>query len=733
MLRILIAALLTVASSFAAGWILLCWIRVKLYIEELVLFSFVVGSACLSLIVFVLCAIGQARKGVFTVIGILCMAIALRTKPNDGCRERLPWLPSLWRLVYLAIFIPFAIYYFVNALAPEYSPDGSSYHLGLVARYLRQGGFGRITDTLFANLSQGMEMLFLFAFGIGRHSAAALVHFAFLLALPWGMLSYGRRFQMPAAGVFGGLLVFASPIFAIDGTSAYNDVAAACVIFTCFYLLQIWRRERQPALLIPIGLLAGFAFGIKYTAVLAIPYAASIVLWTLRRSGTEALRAAATVLLFAALMSAPWMLKNWVIVSNPVSPFLNRFFPNPYTSIALENDLFRANRFPEGFGLARRFWDVTVRGGTSVGSLGPLFLLTPVALLAILFPAARQLAIAALVFGITALGNYQTRFLIPAAPFLALAMGAVLSRVKAALPILTIVNAVVCWPALVATYSHPDNWRLRDFPFRAALRLEPEEAFLTARLPDYDLARLIDRLVPTSGKVFTFGGIPEAYTSREIVVSAQSAPNLKLRELLWIPLMPDLQPAWRLAFRFPAQHLRRIRIIQMKSGPTDNWSVAELRIFHGSVELQPRTDWRLEAHPNPWDVGLAFDREPITRWSSQQILYRGMYIDVDLNRPEQINSVALECSHDQWGIDLELRGEDASGKWKMLSGKPVASDQPVQINLRRAATRMLKARGVTHLLVNNEDYTAADLRTHASDWAIHFLAQSTSSRLYQID
>ena len=57
----------------------------------------------------------------------------------------------------------------------------------------------------------------------------------------------------------------------------------------------------------------------------------------------------------------------------------------------------------------------------------------------------------------------------------------------------------------------------------------------------------------------------------------------------------------------------------------------------------------------------------------------------------------------------------------------------VIVNLRRAATRALKAQGVTHLLVNDKDYTASDFSKNASDWAIHIVAKSASSRLYQID
>ena len=84
-------------------------------------------------------------------------------------------------------------------------------------------------------------MLFLFAFAFGRHSAASMVHFAFLVALAWQMFLYGKREGFPGGGRCGALLVFASPIVGIDATSAYNDVAVAAIAFTLFYLLQSGR------------------------------------------------------------------------------------------------------------------------------------------------------------------------------------------------------------------------------------------------------------------------------------------------------------------------------------------------------------------------------------------------------------------------------------------------------------------------------------------------------------
>ena len=38
----------------------------------------------------------------------------------------------------------------------------------------------------------------------------------------------------------------------------------------------------------------------------------------------------------AGLIVLPWLIKNWLYVDNPFSPFLNRLFPNPYVHVAFE-------------------------------------------------------------------------------------------------------------------------------------------------------------------------------------------------------------------------------------------------------------------------------------------------------------------------------------------------------------------------------------------------------------
>ena len=348
---ILFGAAFTVAACWSTGKLVLAGLHLKLDLLEEHLFRFVVGSACLSSVIFILAAVNLAREAAFLAVGLVLILCALRTKSAPRIRARLPDLAAAWKVAFAAVILVYGAFYFLNALAPEVSPDGATYHLGLVHRYFIHHGFGRITTNMYASLSEAIEMLFLMAFAFGRHSAAAMVEFAFLVTLPFLVFSYTRRLGFPRAGVAAAILVFLSPIVGISGTSAYIDVAGACVVFALFYILQLWAQEKRLALLIPAGLLAGFAYGVKYTLFLAIPYAVLFVWWKERASLKAAIRSLAIVVGCAALMVVPWMGKNWVVVGNPFSPFMNRVFPNPYVTIAFEQEYNYLRSHPDGLSL----------------------------------------------------------------------------------------------------------------------------------------------------------------------------------------------------------------------------------------------------------------------------------------------------------------------------------------------------------------------------------------------
>lgn len=733
-LGILFGAGFTVATAWALGAILLRRLSLTLYKAEERLFAFLVGSACLSGIVFLLASLKLVRKGVLLPIGILAIGYALFSGAHRASgREFLP-IPRLWKLVFALAFGFFTVLYFFNALAPEISPDGMAYHLGEVAKYARAHGFVRITTNMYGNLSQGVELLFLYAFLFGKHSAAALVHYAFFLCLTFLILCYGRRLGYPRVGVAAAIFLYASSVIGLDGTIAYIDVAVATIGFGLFYLLQIWDEKRASKLLVPIGILTGFAFATKYTAVLAVPYALGFIAWKQWRARQSVFRPVLVTGALALVWIAPWLIKNWIWMDNPFSPFANRLFPNPYIHISFEEEY---RRLEQTYGLENRWQiprELTVGGNLLAGLFGPLFLLTPIALFALRQRAGRQLWLAALIFGLPFYANVGSRFLIPAAPFVSLALALTFANIQPILLALTLAHAISCWPSVEQRYCGSYAWRLNGIPFRAALRLEPESEFIASRVAQFAESQAAERLVPAGEKVFAFSQLCDSYMTREVVVSFQAAYNELARDLLWTPVFSSFQPTRMLTFKFPPRELRAIRIVQTQLPSDVQWSISELRIYDGAEELPRAPEWRLRAHPNPWDVQMAFDNDPVTRWRSWQVAEPGMFVQVDFGKTQRVDEVVADSSDEGHKTKVKLEGQDANGKWTAILDEPEETSRPIPVNLRRAAAEELKARGIRYVVIEKTDYRSEDYQVYAGVWGFKCIAEIGSRAwLYQIE
>jgi len=730
---LLFGAIFTLASAWALGAIILRRLAVSLDVWEHRLFAFLTGAASLSMVVFLICAVKLAHRGVFLALGAALIGYALYTGEHRG-EAKLPPLALPARIVFITIFGGFALFYLTHAMAPEMSPDGMAYHLTEVARYARAHGFVVITTDMFENFSQGVEMLFLVAFEFGRHSAAALVHFGFWIVLALLLVSYGRRIGRPLAGVAAALFTALAPVVALDGSVAYVDVALAAVLFGLFYLLQIWDDTGDCGFLIPIGMLAGFAYAIKYTAGLAVPYALGYIAWRSWRLRRPALKNVLTVLGLAAAMIAPWMIKNWIEVANPVSPFANRLFPNPYVHIWQEESWRHYLAHYELTGYGELPLQLTVFGDHVSGFFGPLYLLAPLALLALRFPPGRRLLFAAALFGVTYFGNVGARFLIPVAPFLAMALVLAFADIPFLLLTLIAVHTIASLPNVYQAYTRPNgNWMLAKVSPQAALRLIPEDKYLSAESAEYNVDRMIDQLVPPGERVFSFYAPGTSYTSREVLVSYLGAENELLADTLWTPLFNDFPPTRRLSFRFAPRPLRHLRVIQTEDAPSQQWAVSELRVFSaGDREIPRAPGWSLTANPNPWDVQRAFDNSPATRWRSWQGASPGMYIDIGFPQPENPAEVVVESSGDTYKTKIRLEGQTPDGQWVRLSDNPEETAERVHYSLRRAATYELKARGVRFLLIDDSDLRAHDFRAYSQLWGIEKIGEAGSRKLYYI-
>ncbi len=642
--------------------------------------AFLTGAPLLSLAVFVLGLAGFVEKGMVLALGSAALALGWRSRDALAPLAR----PPRW---FLLCCLPFAALTFFHAMAPEISPDGMAYHLGLIVRYWREHRIVPVPESIYASLSQGMEMLFLFAYGFGRHSAAALVHWTCLLSLVLLMVDYGARRGREREACCAALLVAVSPIVAVDGASAYVDVAVAAVWFALYAILQ----DFEEPLALPAGLLAGFAIGVKYTAFVAVLYA----VWRLRGRW----RAAGLVVLLAAALTLPWIARSWLWTGNPFSPFANALFENPVFTAQMERDWSGWLRHYDIQSLGEWAWSATVTGDKLGGFLGPAWLAAP---LGILHPAWIW---AALTYPL----NIGTRFLIPALPFLALGMARTLGRWPALLLAVTVLHAALSWPPIFRRYASPATWYMPKFAWKQALRLEPEESYLNWIRGEYRTARMIETFVPPGEQVFAFAPVAESYTTRNVVVSSNSARGQRIRDVLWTPQLGYLQPVWRHTVKL-ASPRRTVRITQTASHAVDCWSISE-------VEPRPAA---IRVSNFPFSAALAIDGDRLTRWHSGRTLNPGMWVEFTFDR--DLDTLTLWMTADQFAV-------------RLASEQAAISEQQVAANtdFRREAAQTARRLGVRWIVVDKPDLPWRDMLPFAPLWGLTQVAERGDTKLLRIE
>jgi hypothetical protein len=663
-LYVLLGWWFTIGACMGLGTWMVRWLKLEIDGWELWLYRFLVGAAGLSGLVFALCSLRVAYRGVHWAVGAALILSAWRSWQ----RPRMEWR---WTLSMIPAAV-YAVFYLLHAMAPEMSPDGMSYHLGLVNRYAREHGFVWFSTNMYGYLSQGLEMLFLFAFLIGKHSAAALVHYTFLLVLPALMTLHAGRM-----GFLAGSFVLLMPVVGIDGVSAYNDVALATVGFAVFHAMERWRRTGAAAWVSVAALLAGFGFSIKYTGVaLGLLLLPSWRLWP-RWS-------------LALLLSAPWLVKNLAWSGNPVAPFFNAWFPNPWFSQEFEagyQAYFRTYELPNVLAYLKELF---VGGAKLSGTLGPLAGLLPAAVLGVRHARRRRLVLAAGAMLLLYPLNIGTRFLIPALPFLALAMFLTLPRLS--YPLLC-VAAILHWPSVARIWSPEETWRLRGAPWKASLRLESEDGYLTRKSAAYITARMIDQFVPANETVYSHSPIPESYCNRNIIVAYQGTLGLKMQHALFAGTYEPYQPVFR--YRCAAREL------VIAKAATDTWSI---------TEIEPRPE-RVECSRMPWDARLANDGNWLSRWRSWGPVRAGDRCSLSGSGP-----VTVWGTGDQWGIEIANCVREVA--------KP-------PIDARAEARRYLLSMGVKYLAVDVPDYNYRDMIDHAAEWGVELVAERNGMRLYR--
>ena len=687
-----------------------------------------VGAAAESGIVFLLLVCGVGNRVSFILLGAVCLPVFWwlgrgSARLADPVKARADGVSVYLAGAALAFY---GALYLINALAPELEPDAIAYHLGLTSEYVRLGGFPSRVG-FYEMLPQGLEMLFVPAFAFGQHSAARLVHCAFLLASVPLMLRIGRRLELPeGAGLAAAVLYFCAPVVGITGTSAYTDAGEVFFTLATFYALLVWRDTRDVRYLAPAGITAGFCYAVKFPGGLVAMLALAFVVAAER--GMHARQLA--LLAGAALaVAAPWILRDVVMTGNPVAPLFNSLFPNPYFHPSMERDLAAALGSWQGVPPWRVPYELMV-GGTFAGTMGPVFFALPLGLRALRKRAGRLCWMAAALLALPWFWNTGARFLMPALPFLALALALALPR--QALWACVALQAVACWPQVVGLYHREYTWRLERIPWRAALRIQPEQAYLSSLQPAYRVARLVQDNTQPGERIFSLIAAPAAYTDREILVFWHSAQAVQLHDTLRVAVdrnntLFDVRAEWT------PHPMSALRIRMPQASPVE-WVIGEIQLFSGDYRIFGSPQWQLQAWPNVWELPLAFDENQATRWRTWDPIRAGMFVEVDFDRAQTLSGAVMTSPTAFYPLPFDFYGRERDG-WHLLTGRPVVTERPLG-NVRMSATRAVRDAGFRYILANNGNdgngALGADMVGHEVEWGLEKTADLGPVVLFRI-
>lgn len=343
-----------------------------------------------------------------------------------------------------------------GALAPPTEWDSLMYHLRIPLWLLETGRLAVPPDSFHVALVGGSHFSTLPLLAAGLRSGPALMQVAALVLTVMGTVAMAREVRLARTGGWLAVaMLFGSPAFVLVAITARVDVTLVLALVAA-HLALLAAAEADPAegaapapssdgahssLLLVAALLVAVAMGIKPQAG---AYAIALVPlgWRAARSWRPALLAATV----AAVASAPWYIKNQVLVGAPLYPKGAPGWFEPWLAelyggrVRAENvDASILSALPEArasFDLLAAFFKpetLTIEGEGAFYALSPLLLALPLLLL-VLRKHSRATGLAFVALAYTALvvvpfGRINLRYLMPAVPALAVAVAAALQGV----------------------------------------------------------------------------------------------------------------------------------------------------------------------------------------------------------------------------------------------------------------------------------------------------------------
>ncbi len=360
---ILLVALLAPAST-GAGLLLIRPLldRTELNRGERLLFGFGTGSLVLHYLVW---GIGSFRYDVTTmsvlfVVWCLAGVIGLRREDLPSgylaglARDRAAWPPAL---IVAGLFL-FSI---AGSLAPPSDFDSLSYHLANPKMDLElgqiEGRTGRVPQFL---LSQLLEHHYRLAMAIVGDRSAQMIHALFGLAAALGAAAICLRLGATLATGLAAAAMFMLVRNVIwESATGYVDLGLAFYFTLVTLALMLWRQAPSLALAALLGIATGAGIMVKYHGFAVAIGVALVLMLALPRRPKLTVGHALVAGFIALLIIAPHLLRNWLLMENPLYPAFDTIFA-PHRDDAFDDVAGQFGRGEDLLSFLVAPWDVFI-------------------------------------------------------------------------------------------------------------------------------------------------------------------------------------------------------------------------------------------------------------------------------------------------------------------------------------------------------------------------------------
>ncbi len=442
----IILLVLVLAIGFALGTVLLQWLRRREAKEaarsEDAVFAVALGLGAMAYATLALGALQLFYGWIVKALVVIAIIVFLPLWRREWHSFRFPRLRprTLTGFFFGILLLAFSVTYLLAALSPETEFDALNYHLGVPRLYIAHHGIYHVPNIVYSNYPFGLEMLFSFGWLLYSPLLAKLLHFALGMLTAAGCATFCRRHvKVPGAGLLAALLFLASPMVGYLCMTAYVDLGLACFVLLSLYAFVNWTESRLKSDLALSAVFSALALGTKYLGLVAVVMitVAALYDYLRERRATEAsartgfidsLRPLLTYFSLAVLLFSPWLVKNFLLVGNPVAPLLTTLIPTRDFGAAEYDALVRFTNDWGGYAdslwnYLRSPWLLTQHGELFAGTPGPVYLVFfPFALfLGWRKPALRYLAIcAAAGYLFLIAGTKLVRYYVPLFPLISI-------------------------------------------------------------------------------------------------------------------------------------------------------------------------------------------------------------------------------------------------------------------------------------------------------------------------